>query len=219
MLECNRQGLQEGEIEAINLLDSKTRPFLLNSRDNAVNKLVLTVGLLNYLTYAVVVRRHFSSATTPGAVRYGIIASCVGLAAFIYLMLRNEYTIAALVAALAIFAACLALFLWTAKTTRSKRLRQAFDPGSPGPVVQTGPYRYLRHPFYASYILFWLACIVATSHPLMVIFLAAFGALYLTAAYREERAFETSPFAEEYKNYRKSTGPFWPKLGATETQP
>ena len=37
------------------------------------------------------------------------------------------------------------------------------------------------------------------------IFLAAFGALYLTAAYREERAFETSPFAEEYKNYRKST--------------
>jgi len=45
-LECNRQGSQEGEIEAINLLDSKTRPFLLNSRDNAVNKLVLTVGLL-----------------------------------------------------------------------------------------------------------------------------------------------------------------------------
>ena len=79
-----------------------------------MNKLVLTVGLLNYLTYAVVVRRHFSSATTPGAVRYGIIASCVGLAAFSYLMLRNEYTIAALVAALAIFAACLALFLWTA---------------------------------------------------------------------------------------------------------
>jgi uncharacterized membrane protein len=75
------------------------------SRGNAMSKLVLTGGLLCYLTTAVVVRRHFSSATTPREVRFGIIASYVGLAAFIYLMLRDKHAIAALVAALAIFAA------------------------------------------------------------------------------------------------------------------
>jgi hypothetical protein len=58
------------------------------SRGNAMSKLV-----------------HFSSATTPREVRFGIIASYVGLAAFIYLMLRDKHAIAALVAALAIFAA------------------------------------------------------------------------------------------------------------------
>ena len=82
----------------------------------AMDRLVLIVGLLCYLTKAmVVVRRHFSSATTPREVRFGIIASYVGLAAFIYLMLRDKHAIAALVAALAIFVASLALFLWAAK--------------------------------------------------------------------------------------------------------
>jgi protein-S-isoprenylcysteine O-methyltransferase Ste14 len=184
-----------------------------------MDRLVLIVGLLCYLTKAmVVVRRHFSSATTPREVRFGIIASYVGLAAFIYLMLRDKHAIAALVAALAIFAASLALFLWAAKTTRSKLLKLAFDPESPGSVVRTGPYHYIRHPFYTSYILFWLGCVVATLDPLMLVFLGAFSAINVTAAYREERSFEISPFAEEYLNYRKTTGMLWPKLGAAEQQ-
>jgi len=181
-----------------------------------MNKLVLIVGLIFYLTTAVGVRRHFASATMPREVRFAIIASYVGLAAFIYLMLRDKHGSGALMAALAIFAASLALFLWAAKTTRLMRLKLAFDPEPPGLVVQTGPYRYVRHPFYASYILFWFGCTVATVHPLMLIFLAAFGAINLTAACREERAFEMSPFAEEYMNYRKTAGLFWPKLGAVQ---
>lgn len=181
-----------------------------------MNKFVLIVGLLCYLTTAVVVRSHFSSPTTPREVRFGIIASYVGLAAFIYLMLRDRHATAALVAALAIFVASLALFLWAVKTTRLKRLRLAFDPEPPGFVAQTGPYRYIRHPFYASYVLFWLGCTVATLHPLMLIFLAAFGAINLTAAYREERVFEMSPFAAEYMNYRKTAGLLWPKLRARQ---
>ena len=184
-----------------------------------MNKLVLTAGLLCYLTTAVIVRRHFSSATTPHEVRFGIIASYVGLAAFIYLMLREKHAISALVAALAIFAVSLVLFLWAVKTTRSARLRLAFDPGSPGFVVQSGPYRYIRHPFYASYILFWFGCAVATVHPLMLIFLVAFGAINLTAAFREEFAFATSPFADEYLNYRKTAGLLWPKFRAAEQRP
>ena len=154
-----------------------------------MDKLILFVGLLCYPTKAaVVVRGHLSSAATPREVRFVIVVSYVGLAAFIYLMLRDEHAISALVAALAIFVASLALFLWAAKTSRSKRLRLAFDPESPRSVVRTGPYRYIRHPFYASYILFWLGCFVATLHPLMLLFLVAFSAINVTAAYREERS-------------------------------
>ena len=182
-----------------------------------MNLLVLVAGLLCYVTTAAVVRGHFASDAMPREVRLGIVASYVGLAAFVYLMLRDQHAVAPLVAALAIFAAGLALFLWAAKTTRSKRLKLAFDPGPPGFVAQTGPYRHIRHPFYASYIMFWLGCTVATLHPVMLVFLIAFSAINLTAALREERAFETSPFAAEYMNYRRTAGLLWPKFGAGDS--
>ncbi|QQO22290.1 isoprenylcysteine carboxylmethyltransferase family protein [Bradyrhizobium diazoefficiens] len=182
-----------------------------------MDKLVLIVGLLGYLTMAVVVARgHFSSATRPREVRLGILASYVGLAGFIYLMLRDKHAIGSLLAALSILVASIALFLWAAKTTRSKRLKLAFDPAFPESVVRTGPYRYIRHPFYTSYILFWLGLTIATLHPLMLVFLIAFSAMNVTAAYREECSFETSPLAEEYVSYRKTAGMLWPKLGTAE---
>ncbi len=184
----------------------------------AMDKLVLIFGLLCYLTMGAVVRRHFASATTPPVTRLSIIASYGGIAAFVYLTLRDPHAVAARVAALAIFATSLTLFLWAAKTTRSERLRLAFDPGSPGSVVRTGPYRYIRHPFYTSYILFWFGCMIATLHPVMLLFLVAFSAMNVTAAYREERSFETSPLTEEYAKYRKTAGMLWPKLGTAEPQ-
>jgi protein-S-isoprenylcysteine O-methyltransferase Ste14 len=184
-----------------------------------MDKLVLIIGLLVYLTKSVViVRGHFASATMPREIRFGIGASYVALAAFIYLMLRDKHATGALVAALATFAASLGLFLWAAKTTRSRQFKFAFDTSSPGPVVRTGPYRTIRHPFYASYILFWLGCVVATLHPLMLVFLILFSAMNVTAARREERSFETSPFAEEYLNFRKTAGMLWPKLAGTSAR-
>ena len=167
-----------------------------------MNELALIVGLLCYVTTGAVVRTHFSSAMMPREVRVAIVVSYLGIMAFVYLMLRDQHALAPLVAALTIFAVSPALFLWAVTATRSKRLKLAFDPEPPGFVTRAGPYRYIRHPFYTSYILFWLACTIATLHPLSLIFLVAFSAVNLTAAYREEHAFERSPFAAEYMNYR-----------------
>jgi protein-S-isoprenylcysteine O-methyltransferase Ste14 len=179
-----------------------------------MNYVTLIVGLLCYVTTGVVVRTHFSSATMPRKVRLAIVVSYLGIMAFVYLMLRDQHAFAPLVAALMIFAVSLALFLWAVRTTRSNRMKLAFDPEPPHFVTRAGPYRYIRHPFYASYILFWLGCTVATLHPLSLLFLGAFSAVNLTAAFREEHAFEGSPFAAEYINYRKTAGLLWPKLGA-----
>ncbi len=179
-----------------------------------MNDVTLIVGLLCYVTMGAVVRTHFLSATMPREVRFAIVVSYLGIMAFVYLMLRDRHALVPLVAALTIFVASLALFLWAVRTTRSKRLRLAFDPEPPDFVTRAGPYRYIRHPFYASYILFWLACTVATLHPLGVVFLATFSAVNLMAANREERAYERSPFAAEYINYRKTAGLLWPRLGA-----
>lgn len=48
----------------------------------------------------------------------------------------------------------------------------------------------------------------------MLLFLVVFSAINITAAYGEERSFETSPLAQEYMNYRKTAGMLWPKPGA-----
>ena len=192
--------------------DDARRTRLGAGRGNVMNILVLIVGLLCYLITGLVIRGHFASATMTREIRFALFASYFGIAAFIYLMLRDRHAIGALMTPLVIFAASLTLFLWAVQTTRSERLKLAFDPEAPGSVVQTGPYRYIRHPFYASYILFWLGCTIATMHPFMLVFLILFTAINLTAARREERSFDTSPFAEQYVNYRKTAGLLWPKL-------
>jgi hypothetical protein len=88
---------------------------------DAVNELVLIVGLLSYVITAVVVRLHFSSPAFPRKLRLTTILSDAGLIAFGYLMWREQHATAALIAALCLFAASQALFFWTVATTRSRR--------------------------------------------------------------------------------------------------
>ena len=177
-----------------------------------MNELVLVVGLLCYLITAVVVRSHFSSPTIPREVRLSILLSYLGVAAFVWPMLRDRHAAAGLVAALGLFVASQALFFWTVMTTRAQRPRLAFDPEPPGFLMRTGSYRYIRHPFYASYMLFWLGCAVATLHPLGFVVLIVTSAFTLVAAFREERSFDDTPFAADYRRYRQTAGLLWPRL-------
>ena len=179
-----------------------------------MNELVLVAGLVCYVITGLVVRSHFSSPAMPREVRLSILLSYLGLAAFIWLMLRDRHATVGLVAALGLFIASQALFFWTVATTRAQRLRLAFDPEPPGFLTQAGPYRYIRHPFYASYILLWLGCAVATLHPVSFAFLIAMGVFALVAAFREERSFDGTPFAAEYRRYRQTAGLLWPRFGA-----
>ena len=178
-----------------------------------MNALVLIVGLLCYVITAVVVRRHFASPTLPRKVRLTTILGDIGLIAFGYLMWRDEHATAGLAAALGPFLVSQSLFFWSVTTTRARPPRIAFDPEPPGFVTQAGPYRYIRHPFYASYILFWLGCAVATLHPVSLAILVLVSAILVAVALREERSFEDTAFAADYSNYRRTTGLLWPKPG------
>ena len=58
--------------------------------------------------------------------------------------------------ALAMMAGAVGLFWWAVKTTRERRLKGAFAQDQPQLLHKTGPYRFVRHPFYLSYMLCWV---------------------------------------------------------------
>jgi protein-S-isoprenylcysteine O-methyltransferase Ste14 len=105
----------------------------------------------------------------------------------------------------------LALFWGAIRASRQAQLHFAFDPDPPHSVLDRGPYRYVRHPFYTSYMLFWLGWGLATWSPWAIPLVVIIVAFYWVAARGEERRFAGTPFGAEYERYKRSAGLFWPR--------
>lgn len=104
------------------------------------------------------------------------------------------------------------LFLWACAATRRDRPGVAFSRSDPGRLFDAGPFRFVRHPFYMSYLIFWIACALATSCLLVIMTTILLATIYSVAALQEQNAFLSSALRPEYEAYRRTTGFFWPKL-------
>ncbi len=109
-------------------------------------------------------------------------------------------------------AAALALFGWAVATTRYTELAVAFTPAQPPVLVTSGPFRYVRHPFYTSYLLFWLATGVATTSGICWIGPAILLGCYIIAARGEEHLISHGRLGAEYASYASRTGILLPRL-------
>jgi protein-S-isoprenylcysteine O-methyltransferase Ste14 len=94
----------------------------------------------------------------------------------------------------------------------SHALTAIFADDLPVHLVRGGPYRYIRHPFYTSYTIFWFAGWIASGSLLALVSAVMMLGLYLDAAGREERKFAGSPLRAEYEAYRRRTGLMTPRL-------
>ncbi len=115
-------------------------------------------------------------------------------------------------AALALYSASAGLFWWAVPLTRGK-LAACGQGCVSGAVLRTGPYRFVRHPFYLSYNLMWVAGFVATGWWVLALAAVGMGALYESFARAEERDFLAGDLAGEYGQYRLTAGRYWPLLG------
>jgi protein-S-isoprenylcysteine O-methyltransferase Ste14 len=109
-----------------------------------------------------------------------------------------------------LYLSALALFWWAISANASRPLSAAFSPDPPAHLMDEGPYRFIRHPFYCSYLLTWTAGVVATAQLWLLPTLAVMLVIYVRAATIEEQKFTDSPLAETYENYRTRTGRFLP---------
>jgi protein-S-isoprenylcysteine O-methyltransferase Ste14 len=76
--------------------------------------------------------------------------------------------------------------------------------------VTTGPYRWVRHPFYVSVLLLVLSCaMLAANWFIFGCGLALFAMMSLRTRIEEEKLVER--FGDEYHRYRERTGAFLPR--------
>ena len=172
--------------------------------------LLITVG---FSSFAWALRGHFVSDQMSVLMRFTAVFGAVstGLQSFAIFEGGNPGPGRTAAGAL-LYALSIAAFWWTVTVTRSRRLSVAFSGAEPDHLLQTGPYRFVRHPFYVAYSLFWIAGVVAVFRWYLIPCITVMFVAYFCAARMEESKFESSNLGELYESYRARTGMFVPRL-------
>lgn len=117
-------------------------------------------------------------------------------------------------AGIALYLGAMLVFLSAIEAGRSMRMQRSFiDHPLPDRLVTTGPFGWVRHPFYVGYLMGAVAPCVAIAHPAMIAIAVPMIAITLSAAFREERVWLSSPRADAYRQYQQRTGMFVPWFG------
>jgi len=104
------------------------------------------------------------------------------------------------------------LYYWTVYSNRNKKLSLAFSPDLPEHLNKCGPYKWIRHPFYTSYLISYCAGFVVTVNYWLILVIVIMGLIYFDAARKEEKKFFSSQLNDEYIKYKRETGMFIPRL-------
>jgi protein-S-isoprenylcysteine O-methyltransferase Ste14 len=116
------------------------------------------------------------------------------------------------IAAAVLLVCSLALYEWTRHVIWGRRFPLAWSDNVPESLCEEGPYGYIRHPIYVSYILAFLAVLVALPTLITLAVFAFNTALFTHAAFSDERTLRASPLAADYARYKARTGMFFPRI-------
>ena len=122
------------------------------------------------------------------------------------------------IAGAVVMAGALLLYEWARRTIAGRRFHIAWSGEVPEEVCEHGPYRYIRHPLYTSYVLAFGAQLAALPSPWSFAIFAFNAGLFLHAAVSDERSLAKSDIAAEYARYKRRTGmmlPRWRQGGAS----
>jgi protein-S-isoprenylcysteine O-methyltransferase Ste14 len=102
------------------------------------------------------------------------------------------------------------LITWTLRTL-GRNLTDTVVTRKVHTLVTTGPYRWVRHPFYGAAALGVLANSLVAANAFLFV---TGGAAVLLLAFRTRKEEQNliARFGDDYRNYRQSTGRFLPRL-------
>jgi protein-S-isoprenylcysteine O-methyltransferase Ste14 len=116
------------------------------------------------------------------------------------------------VAGLLLYLLALCLFWWAVPYARRACLSIAFTPSQPATLMILGPFKYVRHPFYLSYLGFWVAGVFVSRNLGLVIPVVVMGMFYWGAIRQEEGEFGRGSLRNEYRQYKSRTGSLIPRF-------
>lgn len=110
----------------------------------------------------------------------------------------------------AMFYGAAGTFLWTLMTL-GKNLTDTVVTRRAHTLVTRGPYRWVRHPFYASVALMGIGTTLGTANWfLALVFGGFFSLIVLRTRIEEQKLVER--FGDSYRDYMERTGRFWPSI-------
>lgn len=101
-----------------------------------------------------------------------------------------------------------ALFIWS--VIARGRYATSWAMQNTHKLVTWGPYRFVRHPSYLAYFLLFTGLLAMWPNFLTIVPLVAIPS-YVKATDKEEELLEAH-FSNEYKEYQRKTGRFFPRL-------
>jgi len=146
------------------------------------------------------------------AVHYlSMVLALLQVAGVFFLETRSDLFAAA---AILMYSVSVALYLAAIESAKRTRLQRSFiDHPLPDRLITDGPYRWVRHPFGAGYLLGALAAPIAIDDWRMIVISLPLVGATIAAALREERVWLASTRGDEYRAYRRCTGMFIPFVG------
>jgi protein-S-isoprenylcysteine O-methyltransferase Ste14 len=111
-----------------------------------------------------------------------------------------------------LFVCSVMLYEWARRSVRGRGFSVGLSGRVPDSVFQGGPYAYVRHPFYLSYMLAFAASALALPQIPTLVVCVANLALYSYMAINDERMIAGSPLASNYATYKQHVGRFVPRF-------
>ncbi len=143
---------------------------------------------------------------SPGAA-WGQASFLSGIAAVAWVGLFGGLALdAAVGVALLLAVASVALYEWARHTAGPQTLFIGLSGQIPAALLESGPYRWLRHPFYLSYLVAFGAVAVALHSHLGSAVALANTVLFVVMALHDEHSLARSPLADAYAAYRCRVG-------------
>jgi len=109
-----------------------------------------------------------------------------------------------------LFLVGIVMFFWAMRTAKQLDFANSSRFGG---LVTNGPFAYVRHPCYSSYMLFWIGNSILFQMPIIWIATVVLILVYAYSAKQEEDQIMSGILAKEYEEYRNKVGMFWPKFG------
>lgn len=179
-----------------------------------MENIIWNTAAFNYISFVVAAIVYFKTNQSPTSSVYLTKSTALISAALqlYYLKINTQPNMNLQATSEGLFVMSFLLFGLALLSNRKHRLSEIYSTDAPKFLNRTGPYRYLRHPFYVSYLMSYLAGFVATLNPILFAQFAAMVFIYWKAAKFEEGKFSQSNLKTDYLNYTKKTGMFIPKF-------